>query len=1177
MIKNIYYSLLILLVTVAGLNGQQAENLRAKNSPSNTSLMACADQFAGNVSMGEVVAQSIATSLPGPIFLCYQDQFTILNSGADLTGDPDASTQPGVGYGFFACPPIATGPTIADVESDACALVVPPPPAGDYDLWVYTDQPDGTALFSNGDQLGGLTIPEFFNNGNPIQIYFAPITFDDFNNNQDEDGGQCFNMNASDAFNVVYLNEIEILNCSFNLVNNEYVGSFVVEGGYSEYNGSTYPSVAIVKNNNFNNQAEIIGGPFMHGDLVNFIADEPGNYSILIQDGLSCGGAKEMELIEEENDMSVTINLPPGPFVQGDYICATFTVTDFDTITSMQWTINFDPNVLQWDATLVNAGVPSLDVFNLPSFGVENGFIPFQWFDPSANGVILADGTALYDICFNVIGNPGECSDIFIDGTPTSIAVSCCENGDVQLNIIDTLLCIEEPLEVEIYSGSCGANNGDEGSISFYCIGGTAPYMYSSNCFPDGTIASSGTEVIVTGLSAGNCTILVTDANGGTAEIVQGIVDTPPISYDIFTSDPTCYGVPNARIALRNITGGSPDYDLEWSTSVFGVDSIQSLPEGNYFVTITDGLGCEVEQAFVVSTDPILVDINITDTTSCMDTDNGIVVATAMGGTPIPTGNYDYQWSNPTFVDNGVSTSTHNDVPFGIGILRVTDDNGCSVTVEYDMPSIKTVSAEFAITQPTCTETMGSAIVTGTTSNNSCSNFTFFWESGITSVNSPNTSMVEDLLPGSYSVTIEDCDGCQMDTTIVISASSPIMLPYFTEFECTDPTGCITVFPGGGVGNVTLEWLDDPGNNNPIRCDLPPGVYSITAMDEGGCDTTIMITLDAGSQVVPDTFFVTEILCAGDMDGVITVDVPGPGPFNYAWDGPEGMIYPDNATISILGAGWYFVTISDGTDCEAVDSVFMPGPDTIYFNPVITLPNCNGESNAQIAVIASGGDGSNGYSFSWTGFPGVAGPILTNIPPGSYDVTVFDSQGCTKDTTIVVPDQDTIAISVNVLDDIDCNGDSDGIVEVLFSGGPIGNGNYGVIWSNGETEPLSMISTDTAFMLSAGANSVIVFDEICADTLEFDLTEPEPLLLDPVGVTVIDATCFGICDGSVLVDAQGGTGAYEFTWVTSGNVGATEMNLCAGKHYVDIMDGNGCIVRDSVIVGQPDSLILEID
>lgn len=1176
MIKHIL-SLVLILGVYTITFAQSLETIGVIDNKSYVNKMACADQFAGNVSLGEVVAQSIATTLPGPIFLCYQDRFTVLNSNADLTGDPTPSTQPGVGYGFFDCPPTTTGPNISNVEADPCVLNTPPPTGGSYDLWVYTDQPDGTALFQNGNQLGGMTVPEFFNNGNPIQIYFAPLTFDDFGNNFDEDGGDCFNMNASEAFPVVYLNEIKAVNCEVNLVNNEYLGSFVIEGGYPEYNGSTYTSVAVVKNNNFNNQAELIGGPFMHGDLVNFVADGPGNYTILIEDDISCGASKDLTIQEQDKKMTINVTIPDVPYNQGDIVCASFCVENFDTITSMEFSINFDPTVLSWDSTLPGP-LEDLSTFNFPTFGVNNGFLPFAWFQGAATGVTLIDGTCIFDICFEVVGDPGDCSEIFIDGTPTAINVSCCEDDlAVELGYTSDILCIEEPNNIEIFAGSCGANNSDEGSITFYCVGGTPPYQYASNCFNNGTLNSSGQEVTINDLSAGNCTIDVLDAAGNVAQISINVGNESPIDYEIFVKDPTCYGVPNGKIAIRNLEGGVPDYFLSWSNNVYDLDSVQSLSGGIYFVTIEDESGCAVEQAVEVGTEPIYVDINFVDTTSCVTSEDGIVVADAIGGTPFNGNRYDYQWNNPTLFETDVITSTNENVPSGTGTVRVTDDNGCSVTIEYDMPFLKEVTADIMVTEPLCADSLGSITVTGGTTNNSCSQFSFSWSGGIITSNNQTMSFAEDLMEGDYTVTITDCDGCELESTINIDSPSPIALPVIPEFDCSNATGCISVFPGGGTGQISLSWSDDPTETSSIRCGLAAGEYTITGTDDNGCMAQVTVELTTGTAILPDSIYVTQISCAGDEDGVIFVDIPGGANLNYTWEGPNGSGFPDASTITDLGAGTYYVSISDGMGCTVVDSAEIIAPDTILFNPDFTLPSCNGEENGTIALAVTGGDDTNGYVFSWDGYPGNTGPILTDIGPNSYAVTVFDSKGCSKDTILNLLDQEVIDINVNILQSIPCFGDSTGIAEVVFSGGKVDNGNYGVIWSSGETESLGAISSDTAFNLFSGMNQVIVFDEECADTLQFEMTEPEVISLDFALTEVQDASCFGLCDGNALAVAAGGAGVYEFTWVDQGVNNALITDLCAGFHVVEVTDANGCIVLDSVLVNQPDSLILDVD
>ena len=268
MIKQIKLTIILLFTCAVFGTAQQAENIYFNSGTISEDKSTCADQFAGNVSLGEVVAQSAAVSLPGPIFLCYDDRFTVLNSNADLTGDPIPGTPAGIGYAFYECDPAPggiTGNTLADIEADPCVLDTPNPDPGNdpnvADFWVFTDEIDGTAMFQNSDQLGGQTVPQFFNGGAPVQLYFAPMTFDNFFANNQE-VGNCVNVNVDDAFPVVYLNPITVSDCIVEENAGQFTGTFTITGGLSEFNGSTYNTVAVVRSGNFNNQADIIGGPF---------------------------------------------------------------------------------------------------------------------------------------------------------------------------------------------------------------------------------------------------------------------------------------------------------------------------------------------------------------------------------------------------------------------------------------------------------------------------------------------------------------------------------------------------------------------------------------------------------------------------------------------------------------------------------------------------------------------------------------------------------------------------------------------------------------------------------------------------------------------------------------------------------------------------------------------------
>lgn len=1187
MIKQIKFTLILLFACAAYVSAQKAENISYDSKASLDTKSTCADQFAGNVILGDVVAQSEAVSLPGPIFLCYQDRFTMLNSNADLTGDPIPGTPAGIGYAFYECDPAPggiSGNTLADIEADPCVLDTPNPDPGNdpniADFWVYTDQQNGTALFQNSDQLGGQTIPEFFNAGAPLQLYFAPMTFDNFFSNNQETGN-CVNVNVDDAFPVVYLNEIVISNCIVEEDSGVFTGTFTIEGGLSEFNGSAYTSVAVVRSGNFNNQAEIIGGPFMHGDEVTFTTDIEGDYTILIQDGVSCGAAKDLTVQANLKTLTVTATpQTPGPYQQGQFICVDYIVSGFDSISFTSWTMNFDPTVLAY-SNVITQPIESLSPTSFVETLVDDGLLLFSWFQNAATGVTLPDGSLYFEVCFDVIGDPGDCSPLFIDDSPTIISISgpgpdgYGEQYDFEH--IDTELCVEEAEQPELFATSCSANGTDDGSITFYVAGGTAPFSYVSTCFAGDNINNTLEEVTIHNLIAGLCTITVTDANGFTDEIVVEVTDDPDLTFSAVATDPLCYGFPNGKIKITDIMGGTEGtgYSIFWSDGTQVADSIKNLQEGIYSVTVEDSRGCQASQSFAIGVDPIMVDFNIVDTTTCDDLEDGVIQAIATGGTPISGNRYNYQWNNPNLSDFGVISSFNSGIPVGTGLILVSDDNNCSVTVEYEMGFEKEVFVDIQLPDIECFGDEGEIITTAGTTNNTCSNFSFNWSGGITSVTTSNMNTTEPVAGGDLFLMVTDCDGCELDTLISLEEPQEIFTPTIIDFSCDQPTGSVTVFPSGTQNGFGIAWSDDPSETSTFRDNLAAGTYIFTITDGNGCMKIDSAILEQNIGIQPDTFFVTGIDCSGDMDGTITVDVIGQGDYEYAWEGPDGPINDMDETITGLGSGTYYVTVMDEEGCVAVDSVELLAAEVVTVTPLNTLPSCNGESDGSISLIVDGG--TQPYDYNWEDAPGNETEVLPAINAGFYAVTVTDSLGCSVETIVELEDQVTIDISINILQDIACSGDSTGVVEVVMSGGPIDDGMYGTIFSNGEGNLFQANSTDTAFLLPSGMNQVIVFDATCADTLDFELTEPSPIEINQTLTEITDASCFGICDGEVTLLVEGGTGDYDFVWQQTGNMTNMETGLCAGWQVIEITDDNLCVQLDSVFINQPDSLVLEVD
>jgi len=198
----------------------------------------------------------------------------------------------------------------------------------------------------------------------------------------------------------------------------------------------------------------------------------------------------------------------------------------------------------------------------------------------------------------------------------------------------------------------------------------------------------------------------------------------------------------------------------------------------------------------------------------------------------------------------------------------------------------------------------------------------------------------------------------------------------------------------------------------------------------------------------------------GAADGTATVSASGgSGNFTYTWSTTPPQ---SGATATGLSAGQYTVTVSDGA-CTAVDTVLISS----IGGPTVTLvsmtPATTTMSNGSATVSASGG--TPPYTYDWNSVPPQSGATVSNVPAGTYTVTVTDDNGCVSFLDVIITEDGSGAITVSAEPENcgQCNGQA--TVTVLT---PIGN--YTVLWSNGET-------TETITDLCSGNYTVSVTDQ----------------------------------------------------------------------------------------------------
>ncbi len=149
--------------------------------------------------------------------------------------------------------------------------------------------------------------------------------------------------------------------------------------------------------------------------------------------------------------------------------------------------------------------------------------------------------------------------------------------------------------------------------------------------------------------------------------------------------------------------------------------------------------------------------------------------------------------------------------------------------------------------------------------------------------------------------------------------------------------------------------------------------------------------------------------------------------------------------------------------------------------------------------------------------------------------------------------------------DLSCHGDNQGEIYLSVSGG---SGTYNYIWSDGTTG--SSVSG-----LSSGTYSVIVTDgNGCTATTSATLAEPSALVLTSV---VTNVSAFGMNDGSIQLNAVGGTPPYEYSIDAGATWNPTNVfaGLNATLYHCRVRDANGCITALDVTVNYSSPFLVD--
>ncbi|MGB0985495.1 MAG: gliding motility-associated C-terminal domain-containing protein, partial [Saprospiraceae bacterium] len=377
--------------------------------------------------------------------------------------------------------------------------------------------------------------------------------------------------------------------------------------------------------------------------------------------------------------------------------------------------------------------------------------------------------------------------------------------------------------------------NGGDGWATATISGGNAPYSLI-------WVASPQSQDTLFGRTGGRYyTAIATDAYGCTKADSVFIPNPDSLIVSLIATDEACQSGGDGTVTA-NVQGGYAPYSYFWDAASGNQTAsvATNLVTGNYGVTITDSLGCQVsETAFVGLWSGITVTITPTNVL-CKSDATGSAFAGSQGGS----GSFQYQWS-----DNQTSQTAINLIA-GDYTVTITDAVGCeeitsvSITEPRDFLDISVDS----IKDVSCFDYRDGYLrirgVGGVPSYQYSLNGGAFGDARIWT----------GLVPDNYTIAVQDSNDCVFEEVISIIEPSLFAVDlgediFMTETDTFTATPIIT----NGVSPFTYNWT--PADSSIMTCmdclnPLWTGLfnttyYTLMVTDSTGCvaEDDLLITL----------------------------------------------------------------------------------------------------------------------------------------------------------------------------------------------------------------------------------------------------------------------------------------------------------------------------------------------
>jgi gliding motility-associated-like protein len=338
-----------------------------------------------------------------------------------------------------------------------------------------------------------------------------------------------------------------------------------------------------------------------------------------------------------------------------------------------------------------------------------------------------------------------------------------------------------------------------------------------------------------------------------------------------------------------------------------------------------------------------------------------------------------------------------------------------------------------------------------------------------------NADSVFNLVPGTYTVTLTDANGCivQANETITQQGNLVTSIIGTIDVPCHgESTGNLQVEGTGAIAPY-LYVLNGDTSLVGIFSNLPAGIHNVAVIDSGGCTAIQPVTINEPAQPLQLSIVNRQdALCYDQANGSYEIAATGgTPPLSYS----NGVTTNASGLFPNLSPGNYLLSVTDAKGCYAfiADTIRQPNPLAIIITSSTNISCAGGIDGAATTAVTGG---TQPYNYSWNSTPVQNGANAINLYADTFQVVVTDVNNCTAFATTIITEPQPLTVTAPADADI-CEGS--GIELVAFAAGGTGNLNYS--WDNGmqnDTIFVEPTSTATYTITVTDANNCLVTDDV---------------------------------------------------------------------------------------------------